>query len=159
CSESREPRRADRRSPDPSPAPASRDQVRRPGRRRHRDLPPGPRTHRPRHPRGDLLMSTGNARHQQAVDATNAHVEQLRDDISLALTRLAATVKVLDEDLAGTRQIGGLGVISEAAREARDKQVRLDREAARGMLAATAVLGQGWMVTPAVLGTGQTKAP
>lgn len=105
-----------------------------------------------------MTTATGNAKHQAAQRAAAARSLELRVEIH----QLLDTIARLDAqvaDLLDSRQSIGPGFQSPASRQRADQQVRADRAAARGLVGRVTTLGQAWMNTTTVLGTGATAAP
>lgn len=105
-----------------------------------------------------MTPTTGNRKHQAAVDATRDRILELRADTRNQLRVLRSLASQL-EDLADTRQAPTLGLVTDDMTAARDQQIRADRAAARGLVGRNTTTGQGWMNAATVLGVGQTAAP
>lgn len=101
---------------------------------------------------------SGNAKHQAAVERATEAIAQLRTELR---AQLAAVVDLAEQlaDLVDTRQSVGLGFQTPEGKELANKQAAADRAAARGLTGRIDTLGQGWMNTTTVLGTGQVPAP
>lgn len=105
-------------------------------------------------------MSTGNAKHQAAVELSAQIVQQLRVDVIVQLERLVVLAKGLEE-LTDTRQTVGLGFQTAETRAAQAKQDAADRRAARVSASdvADGIQGVDWMRAAALRPTGPIQAP
>lgn len=104
-------------------------------------------------------MSTGNARHQAAIEQAGEVIRDLRVNVRTQLGVLRTQLEQL-ADLADTRQSVGLGFQTPEIQAARARQDAEDRAAARGATAPTnAALGHAWMNAPAGSIPGVHEAP
>jgi hypothetical protein len=104
------------------------------------------------------MNAQGNAKHQAATAAAAEQVLTTRGDIHKQLAALVEVAELL-ERLVSTRQSVGLGFQTPEGKELANKQAAADRAAARGLAYRVDELGQTWMNTSTVLGTGQVAAP
>lgn len=103
------------------------------------------------------MAGLGNTKHQAAVAATAAAVDELRHDITRQLAQLLLLNGYLT-DLAGTRQPVGLGFQTPDSRAAADAAAAADRAATHGH-DRTSILGQGWLAPDNTDRLGQSPAP
>lgn len=100
----------------------------------------------------------GNAKHQAALAAQAEQLLTLRADIADTLVVLVEQTHQL-EALTDSRQRLRARLVTEETRAMIDKQTRLDRAAARGLVDRVTDTGLTWMNHPARIGTGQVAAP
>lgn len=102
--------------------------------------------------------ATGNAKHQAALAAQAEQLVSLRAEIADTLVILVGLADQL-EALTDSRQRVRARLVTEETRQIFEKQTRLDRAAARGLVGRIEDPGLTWMNTAARIGTGQVQAP
>ena len=100
-----------------------------------------------------------NARHEAALEATAALVDDLRVDLTVQL-QVVADLDAQVCELLDSRQATSVATQSDTARARRDAQVRAERAAARGQVGLQPVgRGLGWLNPSIPLAPGAAPAP
>lgn len=100
----------------------------------------------------------GNAKHQAALAAAAEELLSLRAEITDTLVILVGLAHQL-EAMTDSRHRVRARLVTEETRQIFEKQTRLDRDAARGLVGRVTDPGLTWMNTAARIGTGQVEAP
>lgn len=103
-------------------------------------------------------LLAGNAKHQAALAARAEQLLSLRAEITDTLVILVGLARQL-EAMTDSRHRVRARLVTEETRQILEKQTRLDRDAARGLVGRATDPGLTWMNTAARIGTGQVEAP
>lgn len=103
-------------------------------------------------------LPTGNAKHQVALAAQADQLVALRAEVTDTVVILVGLAHEL-EAMTDSRHRVRARLVTEETRQIFEKQTRLDRDAARGLVGRVTDPGLTWLNTAARIGTGQVEAP